>query len=69
MKNAFDVWYSPQELAIAKLVRKGDSPLTKIYVQVDPEDLDRFVHVQEEIADMLSRFLTIAEELLDEKED
>lgn len=43
--------------------------MTKIYVQVDPEDLDRFVRVQEEIADMLSRFLMIAEELLDEKED
>jgi len=43
--------------------------VTKIYVQVDPEDLDRFVELQEEIADMLSRFLIIAEELLDEKED
>ena len=43
--------------------------MTKIYVQVDPEDLDRFVQVQEEIADMLSRFLAIAEELCDEKKD
>ena len=43
--------------------------MTKIYVQVDPEDLDRFVQVQEEIAETLSRFLMIAEELLDEKED
>lgn len=40
--------------------------MSKIFIQVDSDDMDRFLNQQEEIAETLSRLLSIIEGLVDE---
>ena len=43
--------------------------MSKIFIQVDSDDMDRFLNQQEEIAETLSRLLAIVEGLVDEAND
>lgn len=43
--------------------------MSKVFIQVDTDDMDRFLAQQEEIAETLSRLLSIAEELIDAAND
>ena len=43
--------------------------MSKIFIQVDSDDMDRFLVQQEEIAETLSRLLAIVEGLVDEAND
>jgi hypothetical protein len=43
--------------------------MSKIFVQIESDDMDRFLVQQEEIAETLSRLLAIVEGLVDEAND
>ena len=43
--------------------------MSKIFVQIESDDMDRFLANQEENAETLSRLLSIAEELIDAAND
>ena len=47
----------------------GGNRVSKIFVQIESDDMDRFLANQEEIAETLSRLLSIAEELIDAAND